>query len=62
MLVGEHSNALWFWGKAELIAVGRGSNLSVCQWVDEFGPPAIRYKVFSNWDGNKVICDLVHHD
>ena len=48
--------------EAELIVVGRGRYLSVCQGVGEFGLHAIRYKVFSNWDGNKVICDLVHHD
>ena len=36
--------------KAELKVVGRGRSLSVCQGVDEFGLPAIRYKVFSNWD------------
>ena len=27
-----------------------------------FGLPAIRLKVFSNWDGNTVICAIVHYD
>ena len=48
--------------EAKLLVIGRGRYLSVCQRVNEFGLPAVRYKIFSNWNGNKVICDLVQHD
>ena len=43
----------------KLVVIGRGRHLSVCQGVDKFGLPAVRYKIFSNWNGNKIICDLV---
>ena len=45
--------------EAKLQVIGRGMFLSVCQGVDEFGLPVARYKIFSNWNGNKVVCDLV---
>ena len=32
--------------EAELIVIGRSKDLSVCQRVDKFGLPTIRYKVF----------------
>ena len=45
-----------------VVSIGRGRYLSVCQGVDEFGFPAVRYKILSNWNDNKAICDLVQHD
>ena len=45
--------------EAELIVIGRSTDLSVCQRVDKFGLPTIRYKVFCYRNCNKVIRDLV---
>ena len=48
--------------EAELVVIGRGRYLSVCQGVNEFGLPAVWYKIISNRNGKKVIRDLVLHD
>ena len=34
--------------KGKLVVIGRGRYLPVCQGVNVFGLPAVRYKVFSN--------------
>ena len=39
------------------VVIARGRYLSVCQ--GEFGLSAVWYKLFSNLNGNKVICDVV---
>ena len=43
----------------ELMIIGTGTNLSVCQRMDEFELPTIRYKVFCDRNGNKVKCNIV---
>ena len=45
---------------AELIVIGRSTNLSVCQRMDEFGLPTIRYKVFCDRNCNKSICVVLY--
>ena len=67
---GGHNNISWksipmFYrsgGKALHIVIGRRRYVSVCQRVDEFGLPAVRYDIFKNRNSNMVIRDLVHHD
>ena len=61
MLVGafQCTIVLGSWEEAELIVIGRRMDLSVCQWMDEFGLPTILYKVFCDRNCNKVKCDLV---
>ena len=48
--------------KTVLTEVGRGGDLLAHQRVDEFGLPAVGYKIFRDWNCNKVICDLVQHN
>ena len=40
-----------------LIVIGRKGYFSVCQKVNEFGLPVVRYKIFRNGNSNKVIRD-----
>ena len=35
--------------EAKLVVIGRGRYVSVCQEVDEFRHPAIRYKTFGSF-------------
>ena len=44
------------------MVIGRRGYPSVCQRVDEFGLPAVRYEIFRNRISNKGIRNLVHHD
>ena len=48
--------------EAKLVVIGRGRYLSVCHGVNEFGLPAFWNKLFSIWNGNKVICNIVQND
>ena len=64
---GEHNNAggesipMYYSSReeAELIVIGRSLNLSVRQRMDEFGLPAVPYKIIFYRNRNKIKCDLV---
>ena len=64
---GEHNNAggesipMYYSSReeAELIVIGRSLNLSVRQRMDEFGLPAVPYKIIFYRNSNKIKCDLV---
>ena len=49
-------------GEEVKLVVSRGRYLSVYPGMDEFGLAVVWYKMFSYWNGNKVICDLLQHD